>query len=160
MKGLVQRAVLAFSVAVTAACSDASVDGTTAPLPQPNNGNQPIVERILTNRAYGTDAAQRIDVYLPANRNSETPVLHGGGFVAGSRTDFNSQSRALMAKGMIVVNVDYRLVDTTGLLTLPPVHRPSRRTQTVSPSWRAVRGGSPSTGRHARRSIFAQSSMW
>ncbi len=35
------------------------------------------------------------------------------------------QSRALLAKGQAVVNVDCRLVDTTGLLVLPPLHRAS-----------------------------------
>jgi acetyl esterase/lipase len=128
MTRLVQRSLIALSVGLIAACSD-SPDGTTEPTPQqPGRGNEPVAERIMMNTAYGTDAAQRMDVYLPADRNAETPVvfvLHGGGFVAGSRTDFDSQSRALMAKGMIVINADYRLVDTTGLLGLPPVHRPS-----------------------------------
>lgn len=126
----IQIATLAFIAAFSTACSDSAQDGTTEPIQGsvPLPGSPAVAERIITNAAYGTNAAQRMDVYLPANRNAETPVvfvLHGGGFVAGNRSEFDAQARALFAKGMIVVNVDYRLVDTTGLLGLPPVHRPS-----------------------------------
>ncbi|MGV3710628.1 MAG: alpha/beta hydrolase, partial [Gemmatimonas sp.] len=128
MPQLNRRTLIALSMGLITACSDGG-DTATGPAPeQPGRGNEPVAERVMMNTAYGTDAAQRMDVYLPAERNAETPVvfvLHGGGFVAGSRKDFDAQSRALMSKGMIVVNVDYRLVDTTGLLGLPPVHRPS-----------------------------------
>lgn len=117
-----------FAISVTA-CSESDPVDPTIPDPAPGDGGSvPVAERIISNVAYGTDAMQRMDVFLPANRTSETPVvfvLHGGGFIAGNRGEFDSQSRALFAKGMIVVNVDYRLVDTTGLITLPPVHRPS-----------------------------------
>ena len=110
-------------VAVTA-CSDGNggPTGGTPPVATP------AVERIINDVAYGTNPAQRFDVFLPAGRADSTPVvfvLHGGGFVAGSRAEFDAQSRAFLAKGFAVVNVDYRLVDTTGMLTLPPVHRAS-----------------------------------
>jgi acetyl esterase/lipase len=109
-----------------AACSD-STTGETPPT-VPTSPALPAAERIVNNVSYGTDSSQRFDVFLPAGRTDSTPVvfvLHGGGFVAGSRTEFDAQSRALLAKGLAVVNVDYRLVDTTGMLTLPPVHRAS-----------------------------------
>ena len=108
---------------VVTACSDNN-GGLTGVLPP----TTPAVERIINDVSYGTDAAQRFDVMLPAGRADTTPVvfvLHGGGFVAGSRAEFDSVSRALLAKGLAVVNVDYRLVDTTGMLGLPPVHRAS-----------------------------------
>lgn len=122
MTRLIQFATLALLTLGIMACSDSNTSGTTGP--------EPVVltERIITNAAYGTDAAHHMDVYLPAGRTMDTPVvfvLHGGGFVAGNRAEFDSTSRALLAKGMTVVNLDYRLVDTTGLLTLPPVHRAS-----------------------------------
>lgn len=122
MTRLIRLAALVSSALGVAACSDSGPVGPVNP--------EPVVatERIIANAAYGTDAAHRMDVYLPAGRTAETPVvfvLHGGGFIAGNRADFDSLSRAFFAKGMIVVNVDYRLVDTTGLLTLPPVHRAS-----------------------------------
>lgn len=107
-----------------AACSnsDGGATGVLPPVPIP------ATERIVTDVSYGTDPAQRFDVMLPAGRSDTTPVVfvvHGGGFVAGSRAEFDGQSRALFAKGLVVVNLDYRLVDTTGLLTLPPVHQAS-----------------------------------
>lgn len=116
--------VLIASSVVVAACSDGN-SGVTGGLPP---ATPPAVERIVNDVSYGTDPAQRFDVFLPAGRTDSTPVvfvLHGGGFVAGSRAEFDAQSRALLAKGLAVVNVDYRLVDTTGMLTLPPVHRAS-----------------------------------
>ena len=107
-----------------AACSpsDGGATGVLPPVPSP------AAERIVTDVSYGTDSAQRFDVMLPAGRTDTTPVVfvvHGGGFVAGSRAEFEEVSRALFAKGLAVVNLDYRLVDTTGLLTLPPVHQAS-----------------------------------
>lgn len=117
---LVSTCVLVVAPIVFAACSDGNGD-VTGVLPP-----APATERIVNNVSYGTDTSQRFDVYLPAGRTDSTPVvfvLHGGGFIAGTRTEFEAQSRALLAKGLAVVNVDYRLVDTTGLLTLPPLHK-------------------------------------
>lgn len=121
LRRLMSACVLVVAPIAFAACSggDGGVTGITPPAP-------PATERIVSNVSYGTDSSQRFDVYLPAGRTDSTPVvfvLHGGGFIAGTRTDFDAQSRALLAKGLAVVNVDYRLVDTTGLLTLPPLHK-------------------------------------
>lgn len=69
-----------------------------------------------------------MDVYLPGNRTDKTAVvllIHGGAFVAGDKNDMSLQSQALSSKGFVVLNVNYRLVDTVGLLQLPPVHRAS-----------------------------------
>lgn len=80
------------------------------------------------NIAYGNHQRQKMDVYFPEGYNENTPVvflMHGGGFVAGSKESFNSQATTFRAKGYITVNLSYRLVDTTGLLSLPPVHKPS-----------------------------------
>lgn len=78
--------------------------------------------------SYENHVQQKFDLYLPANRDLNTKVilfLHGGGFVAGDKSDFTQQSKALAAKGFAVLNANYRLVDTTGLLREPPLHRPS-----------------------------------
>ena len=101
------------------------------------------VELVISNVLYGNDLAQQMDVYLPAGRTNATPVvfvLHGGGFVAGTRSDFSLQSRALMAKGLAVINLDYRLVDTTGLFSLPPLHRASsvRMTEQIADIGKAM----------------------
>lgn len=83
---------------------------------------------ILMNVSYGADTRQSMDVYLPAGRNANTPVLvllHGGGFVAGDKLEFSSQAQKLSEKGFAVLNVNYRLVDIDGVLSVPMVHKPS-----------------------------------
>lgn len=68
----------------------------------------------LTNVSYGSDAHQKMDVYLPANRNAQTKVLvlvHGGGWSAGSRQDMAYLIPSLKAAfpNHAIVNLDYRL---------------------------------------------------
>lgn len=70
--------------------------------------------------AYGTDAKQTMDVYLPANRTSNTGIIilvHGGSFIGGDKAEFNSQAKYLATSGYAVLNVNYRLVNGAGLLT-------------------------------------------
>ncbi len=46
----------------------------------------PLRDTTIYNISYGTDASQKIDLGLPANRNASTPfivVVHGGGWIAG-----------------------------------------------------------------------------
>ncbi|WP_285008802.1 alpha/beta hydrolase [Pedobacter faecalis] len=84
--------------------------------------------QVITDVSYGTDSRQKMDVYLPEGRNENTPVivfLHGGGFVAGDKSDFSGQSSQLSARGFAVLNVNYRLVDIDGVLSTPIVHKPS-----------------------------------
>lgn len=130
-----RRAVLVFSIRhswmagmfALAACSDSTtapnrVDNENPPPPPP------LTARTVPDLSYGSHPLQRMDVYLPANRTSATPVvfvLHGGGFVLGDKADIAVQSQALASRGFAVVNVNYRLVDTTGLLQLPPLRRDS-----------------------------------
>ena len=83
---------------------------------------------VMSDVAYGPDARQKMDVYLPEERTSGTPVvvlLHGGGFVAGNKSDISAPSRQLSEKGYVVLNMNYRLVDTAGILQTPIVHKPS-----------------------------------
>lgn len=70
--------------------------------------------------AYGSDAKQKMDVYLPANRTSNTGIIilvHGGSFIGGDKSEFTSQAKYLATKGYAVLNVNYRLVNGTGLST-------------------------------------------
>ncbi len=49
--------------------------------------------------SYGTDAAQKMDVYLPANRSVTTTklmiLIHGGSWVGGDKTDFLAFVRSI-----------------------------------------------------------------
>lgn len=84
----------------------------------------PLHEQItLTNVAYGTDARQQMDVYLPAGRSpNETGIvvlIHGGGWTGGDKSDFqlnaeNVKTLELEFPGYALVNLNYRLVSASG----------------------------------------------
>lgn len=67
------------------------------------------------NLAYGSDATQKMDMYLPANRtDTGTKVLvmiHGGAWSAGDKSDFTSNIAALQngLANYAIVNINYRL---------------------------------------------------
>jgi acetyl esterase/lipase len=82
----------------------------------------------MTDVSYGTDATQKMDVYLPENRDANTPVvlfIHGGGFISGDKKEFSTQVRDLSAQGFAVVSINYRLVNVDGVFSTPIVHKPS-----------------------------------
>jgi len=66
---------------------------------------------------YGNDPDQSFDIYLPANRTSDTKIMilvHGGGWSAGDKTDmigFKDFVRDQFPE-VGVVNMNYRLADT------------------------------------------------
>ena len=83
---------------------------------------------VMTDVAYGPDASQKMDVYLPANRSDETGVIvlvHGGSFVSGDKSEINVAVEKLKDQGYAVVNINYRLVDGGGLSAAQPVHKES-----------------------------------
>ena len=68
----------------------------------------------LMNVQYGDDPEQIMDVYLPANRNSDTKVfilVHGGGWSGGSKSEFTPTIPILKQEfpDYAIVNIDYRL---------------------------------------------------
>lgn len=84
--------------------------------------------RIEANVAYGSQARQKMDVYFPENYTDQTPVVfffHGGGFVEGSKDQYAAICSLFLKENFIVVNSNYRLVDSTGLRSVPVVHRVS-----------------------------------
>ena len=75
--------------------------------------------------AYGGNAAQKMDVYLPASRNTNTKIIifiHGGSFIEGDKSDFTTLVKELVKQDFAVVNINYRLVDKTGLYDSPSLH--------------------------------------
>ena len=65
--------------------------------------------------SYGTDARQKMDIYLPAGRSSSaTPLvilIHGGGWSGGDKEEFNFFIGELQKKlpGYAIANINYRL---------------------------------------------------
>ncbi len=69
---------------------------------------------------YGEAGGQELllDVYFPPRRERPRPavlLIHGGGFVGGSRTDMDivAAARQVAQAGYVAFAVDYRLVDLT-----------------------------------------------
>ena len=80
--------------------------------------------------AYGNDPAQRMDVYLPANRSaSSTPVLiliHGGAWISGDKSEFLPFSNISLVDslrrrfaGYAIFNINYRLAGSGGANLYP-----------------------------------------
>lgn len=63
---------------------------------------------------YGTHARNRMDVYLPAGRNAQTPfvvLIHGGAWTAGKKEDMRPFQDTLLAHGIASMSMNYRYVD-------------------------------------------------
>ncbi len=113
MKHLVIFCITAFSLL---SCTKENI-----PTPE-NNAKEEM------NVSYGPSPLQAMDVYFPQGYTKETPVvflIHGGGFIAGTKEDFTTQAQLFRDQNFVVVNLSHRLIDTTGLLTLPPTHMES-----------------------------------
>lgn len=73
------------------------------------------------NVAYGTDSLQKMDVYLPANRNTEaTPVIiliHGGAWASGDKSDFTPYVDSIRQRlpEYAIFNINYRLSNSTSI---------------------------------------------
>ncbi len=71
------------------------------------------VVRRIDGVAYGSDPAQRLDVYAPDHAKGPLPVVvffYGGGWNSGYRGGYAFAARAIAARGFVVVVPDYRLV--------------------------------------------------
>jgi acetyl esterase/lipase len=76
------------------------------------------VSKTILNEPYGTGNRQVADIYLPANRNSDTKVLvilHGGSWSEGDKTDLNEIITLLKAQWpeAAIINMNYRLANNT-----------------------------------------------
>lgn len=91
-------------VAVFSACKK---QDTEPPKPQ--------VERIILDTPYAAAAdRQKMDIYLPADRNENTMTIvlvHGGGWVGGSKADLTSGIPSFRQQfpGYAFANINYRL---------------------------------------------------
>jgi acetyl esterase/lipase len=70
--------------------------------------------KTILNVEYGTDAYQKIDVYLPENRTANTKTIiaiHGGGWVLGDKADVTNILDSLRKRlpNYAFININYRL---------------------------------------------------
>src|SRR6188508_2236895 len=74
----------------------------------------------LNNVSYGSDAAQKMDIYLPAGRKTDSTKLvimvHGGAWLEGDKNDFAPYVTILKQRlpGYAIANINYRLATTSG----------------------------------------------
>ena len=62
--------------------------------------------------AYGDDARQRLDIYVPDTPDASKNVIvffYGGSWQKGSKDDYRFAGQAFAAKGFVTVIADYRL---------------------------------------------------
>ncbi|MGZ3937898.1 MAG: prolyl oligopeptidase family serine peptidase, partial [Flavisolibacter sp.] len=75
--------------------------------------------KTLTNVSYGTNAAETMDVYLPAGRSMDSTktivMIHGGAWVSGDKSDFASFIPVIQRRfpGYAIANINYKLATTT-----------------------------------------------
>ena len=71
--------------------------------------------------SYGKDTAQRMDIYLPANRSFKSTksviLIHGGGWNSGSKNDFVAYIDSFQRRmpDYAIFNINYRLVNGSNL---------------------------------------------
>lgn len=74
-------------------------------------GPEPQQEQKAYNLSYGPDTRNKLDIYLPANRDNNTPfvlLIHGGGWVSGDKADMNALQDSLMKRGIASASMSYR----------------------------------------------------
>ncbi len=90
----------------------------------------PVTAQTLLNVSYGTDAAQKMDIYLPANRTTAATkvivLIHGGAWSSGDKADLSTLQVGMIITdtlktrfpGFAIFNINYRL--STGTANLFP----------------------------------------
>ncbi len=106
----------------------------------PNEDAPTRVER-RQNISYGTDNRHKLDVFLPAYRNSSTPFilfLHGGSWVSGDKADMRGIQEDLLQKGIASASMNYRYASQN--LHFPElmqdVHQAVSFCKTEAPAWK------------------------
>jgi acetyl esterase/lipase len=98
--------------------------------------------RVLRDLAYGKDALQKYDVYLPAHAKS-APVIfmvHGGGWRRGDKAMPNVVDNKVsrwVSRGFVFVSVDYRLLPTPVEAQADDVARALASAQSHAAEWGA-----------------------
>lgn len=84
-------------------------------------GDQALPEQTLSNISYGSDTAQRMDIYLPAGRTATATkaiiMIHGGAWISGNKADMNPYIPIIKSRlpDYAIFNIGYRLAGAGGL---------------------------------------------
>ena len=104
--------LLLFIIGVALVNSSCQKDGM-------GGGTASLAAKTEMNVSYGADAMQKMDVYLPAGRTTNTTkvmiLVHGGGWNQGDKADFTSYVDTLKRRlpEYAIFNINYRLATGT-----------------------------------------------
>jgi arylformamidase len=100
--------------------------------------------KVLRDIAYGPDAAQRIDVYLPQQQPTNAPIIamvHGGAWLFGDKSNsqvVENKANRWVGKGIVFVAINNRLVPAaTPVQQTEDVARALAMIQREAKSWGA-----------------------
>lgn len=99
--------------------------------------------RVLHDVAYGTDPAQRFDVYLPASARAVPLIVmvHGGGWANGDKDNPGVAANKVahwLPQGYALVSVNYRMLPQAApLQQARDVAQAVARLQALAPGWNA-----------------------
>ncbi|HVI47194.1 MAG TPA: alpha/beta hydrolase [Chitinophaga sp.] len=83
--------------------------------PSPAGGQvEGLPEKKMSDVRYGDWPRNVMDVYLPAGRSPATPfalLIHGGGWVAGSKDNVRDYQDTLLKRGIAVASINHRYAD-------------------------------------------------
>lgn len=76
--------------------------------------DEPVTVTKYSDLAYGSDGAQKLDLYLPSNASKQAHnglvlVLHGGAWVEGDKASLADKWERLADEGYIVASMNYRM---------------------------------------------------
>lgn len=103
------KLIFSASIALCLLLSSCSKDDDTG------TGGGSIAEKSMSNVSYGTDPQQKMDIFLPANRNAASTkvmiLIHGGGWTTGDKADFAPFMDTLKKRipDYAIFNLNYRL---------------------------------------------------
>jgi len=103
--------LVVFSVTVLASCQKSVDTG--------GGGSNSLPAQTQLNVAYGSDANQKMDIYLPAGRASVTTkvivMIHGGAWSSGDKADFTDFVDTIRNRqpDYAIFNINYRLATGT-----------------------------------------------
>ena len=100
------------------------ISSCTKETSEAGNDYNPAIAKTLMNEKYGAGTRQSADVYLPANRNVNTPVvimLHGGSWTEGDKADLNEVINLMRNQfpQAAFINMNYTYAANTPSTILP-----------------------------------------